>query len=92
MEITKSLVGRKIQDRPKISIVTPSKNTGKFAKDTINTILAQTNENWEHIVVDSLSTDETLDVIRQYSHIRWISEEDIGGDEGYCFDLRPSKD
>lgn len=69
-----------MQDKPKISIITPSKNTGRFAKDTIESILAQTYKNWEHIVIDGVSTDETLDVLRQYPHIRWISEEDAGID------------
>lgn len=69
-----------MQVNPKISMITPSKNTGKFAKETIESILAQTYKNWEHIVIDAVSTDETLDVLRQYPHIRWISEEDAGVD------------
>lgn len=72
-----------MQNNPKISIITPSKNTGRFAKETIETILAQTYKNWEHIIVDGVSTDETLDVVRQYPHIRWISEEDSGPDEAF---------
>ena len=72
-----------MQDKPKISIISPSKNTGRFARETIESILAQTFTQWEHIVVDGVSTDETLDVIRQYPHIRWISEEDSGPDEAF---------
>lgn len=72
-----------MQDKPKISIISPSKNTGRFAKETIESILAQSYPHWEHIVVDGVSTDETLDVIRQYPHIRWISEEDSGPDEAF---------
>ena len=71
------------QNKPKISIITPSKNTGRFSEDTITTILAQTYKNWEHIVVDGSSSDETLEVLREYSHIRWISEEDSGPDEAF---------
>lgn len=68
---------------PKISIITPSKNTGKFAKETIESVLAQTYKNWEHIIVDGLSTDETLNVIHQYPHLLWISEEDSSSDEAF---------
>ncbi len=71
------------QNRPKISIISPSKNTGRFAKETIESILAQTFKNWEHIVVDGVSTDETLDILKQYPHIRWISEKDSGPDEAF---------
>lgn len=72
-----------MQNQPKISIISPSKNTGRFAVDTIESILAQTYKNWEHIVVDGASTDETLDVLKKYPHIRWISEKDSGPDEAF---------
>ncbi len=72
-----------MSNRPKISIISPSKNTGRFAKETIESILAQTFKNWEHIVVDGVSTDETLDILKQYPHIRWISEKDSGPDEAF---------
>lgn len=80
-----------MQDKPKISIITPSKNTGRFARETIESILAQTYKNWEHIVVDGVSIDETLDVIRQYSHIRLISEKDNGCDEAFRKGLAMAK-
>lgn len=80
-----------MQDKPKISIISPSKNTGRFAKETIESILTQTHTSWEHIVVDGGSTDETLDVIRQYPHIRWISEEDSGPDEAFRKGLAMAK-
>ena len=70
-------------DKPKISIISPSKNTGRFAKETIESVLNQTYKSWEHIIVDGMSTDETLEVIGQYPHIRWISEKDNGFDEAF---------
>ena len=72
-----------MQNRPKISVISPSKNSGRFLKETIESILAQTYKNWEHIVVDGISTDETLDVLKQYPHIRWISEKDSCADEAH---------
>lgn len=71
-----------MQKKPKISIISSSKNTGRFARETIESIMAQSYPLWEHIIVDAVSTDETLDVIRQYPHIRLISEVDIGFYEG----------
>ncbi len=80
-----------MQNKPKISIISPSKNTGRFAKETIESILAQSYPYWEHIIVDGVSIDETLDVIRQYPHIRWISEEDSGPDEAFRKGLAMAK-
>ena len=80
-----------MQNKPKISIISPSKNTGRYAKDTIESILAQTYKNWEHIVVDGGSSDETLDVLKAYPHIRWISEKDSGPDEAFRKGLAMAK-
>lgn len=80
-----------MQDKPKISIISPSKNTGRFARETIESIMAQSYPRWEHIIVDGVSTDETLDVIRKYPHIRWISEEDSGPDEAFRKGLAMAK-
>jgi len=74
---------KRMSDKPKISVISPSKNTGRFAKETIESILSQTYKSWEHIIVDGMSTDETLEVIGQYPHIRWISEKDNGFDEAF---------
>jgi len=70
-------------DNPRISIISPSKNTGRFARETIDSIRAQSYSDWEHIVVDGVSSDETPDVIRRYPHIRYISEADSGPDEAF---------
>lgn len=80
-----------MSDNPKISIISPSKNTGRFVKDTIESILSQTYKEWEHIIVDGASTDETLDVIRQYPHIRLVSEKDSGPDEAFRKGLAMAK-
>lgn len=78
-------------DKPKISIITPSRNTGRFAKDTIESVLGQTYKDWEHVVVDGLSTDETADVVKQYPHIRWVSEADSGPDEAFIKGFRMAR-
>jgi len=72
-----------VKNKTKISVITPSKNNGRFLKDTIDSILMQTCKDWEHIIIDGDSTDETLDILKQYSHIRWISEKDKGIDDAF---------
>jgi len=64
---------------PLASIVTPSRNQGRFIARTIDSVLAQTYPNIEYRVVDGGSTDATLDVLRSYgTKIEWHSEPDRG--------------
>ena len=63
---------------PKISVVTPSLNMGRFIEDAVLSVVKQGYPNFEHIVVDACSQDNTLDVLRSYPHVRWLSEPDGG--------------
>ena len=64
---------------PKISLVTPSLNQGKFIEDTIQSVLSQNYPNLEYIVMDGGSSDNTLSVLERYStQLKWISEPDNG--------------
>ncbi len=67
----------------KISIITVCYNSEKYIRSTIDSILNQTHEKIEYIVVDGLSQDRTIDIIKEYEprfngRIRWISEKDAG--------------
>ncbi len=70
----------RIQDNPLVSIVTVVFNGEDFIEETIKSVLSQTYQNIEYIIVDGGSTDGTIDIIKKYedkiSH--WISEPEKG--------------
>lgn len=65
---------------PKISIVIPSFNQGQFIEETLLSIINQSYTNWEIIVMDGGSSDQTVDILQKYdSNItKWVSEPDQG--------------
>ncbi len=64
----------------KISIITVSYNAVKTIEQTIQSVLSQTYDNIEYIIIDGGSTDGTVDVIKKYEDkiAHWISEPDTG--------------
>ncbi|MEE9611808.1 MAG: glycosyltransferase family 2 protein [Desulfatiglandales bacterium] len=65
---------------PRINIVTPSYNQGRFIEGTIRSVLLQGYPNLEYIVIDGGSADGTTDVLRKYEPwlTYWVSEPDRG--------------
>lgn len=51
-----------------VSIITPTYNSAAFIEQTICSVQNQTYQNWEMIIVDDGSTDETADIISQKAH------------------------
>lgn len=49
-----------------VSIITPCHNAEKFIGETIESVLKQTYDNWELIVVDDGSTDGSADIVKRY--------------------------
>jgi len=64
----------------KISIVTPSYNQHQFIRETVDSIISQSYENWELRIVDGGSTDGTVDYLEtlEDNRITWVSEPDEG--------------
>lgn len=62
----------------KFSIITPSYNQGPYIEQTILSVDNQTGIEKEHIVMDGGSNDETIDVLKNYPHLKWVSEKDKG--------------
>lgn len=67
----------------KLSIVTVSYNSSATIQDTIESLLAQSYTNIEYIIIDGLSKDITVDIIKEYEpkfngRLRWVSEKDKG--------------
>ncbi len=64
----------------KVSIITITYNSEKYIENTIQSVVNQDYENIEYIIVDGLSTDNTLDIVNRYQDkiSKIISEKDNG--------------
>ncbi|PWD97758.1 glycosyltransferase family 2 protein [Marinilabilia rubra] len=70
----------------KLSIITVNLNNANGLHKTIDSVINQTYTNFEHIIIDGYSTDDSVKVIKKYEalyknkqrHLYWISEPDKG--------------
>ena len=64
----------------KLSVITINRNNALGLKKTIESVVSQLFNNFEYIVVDGASTDESVDIIKSYSDkiSYWVSEPDTG--------------
>jgi glycosyltransferase involved in cell wall biosynthesis len=78
----------------KISIITAAYNSASTLHDTIESVIRQSYKDYEHIVVDGKSKDNTVDILKEYEEtngkrLRWISESDRGIYDAILFDFPP---
>lgn len=68
------------EEKPLITVVTVVFNGVEFLEDTIKSVIGQTYDNVEYIIVDGGSKDGTLDIIKKYEYAidYWVSEADQG--------------
>lgn len=79
MYVPRKVEKSRLSSHPKVSIITPSFNQGEYIADTIESVLNQTYDNIEYIVMDGGSTDETVEILQSYGdRIKWVSEKDGG--------------
>ena len=62
----------------KISVVTPSFNSVRTIRATLESVAKQDYADVEHIVADGGSTDGTLEILKGYPRLVWVSEKDNG--------------
>lgn len=67
----------------KISIITATFNSGVTLRDTMESVLRQSYQDYEHIIIDGLSNDNTLRIIEEFEpryagQLKYISEKDNG--------------
>ena len=70
-----------LTDHGLVSIIMPNYNSAKYIKDAIDSVVAQTYTNWELIIVDDCSLDNSFEIINQYkdARIKLIKNESNSG-------------
>ena len=64
---------------PMISIITVCMNSERTIDQTLKSVINQSYHNYEHIIIDGKSSDNTLNIVKKYPHIKTIiSEKDNG--------------
>jgi glycosyltransferase involved in cell wall biosynthesis len=90
---TKGYFKKSHEDKPLISIITVVFNGEKHLEETIQSIINQTYDNVEYIIIDGGSSDGTLDIIKKYEDkiSYWVSEPDRGISDAFNKGVSASK-
>lgn len=66
-------------NKPLVSVIIPNYNYGRYLKETIDSVLAQTYPNVEIVVADDGSTDNSVEVLESYGNcIKWFKQQNQG--------------
>jgi len=72
-------MSKQMESRPLVSVVVPAYNYGRYIGDALRSVQAQTYEEWECVVVDDGSTDETAEVVGAIAahdrRVRYVRQE-----------------
>ena len=77
-----------------VSIITPSFNSSRFVEECIDSVLSQTYDYWELLIVDDCSSDNSCDLIEKYNDSRIVLielEKNVGASEARNIALRKAK-
>ncbi len=90
---TRGCYKQALPDKPLITIITVTLNRKEYLEETIQSVISQTYENVEFIIIDGGSTDGTLDVIKKYDDKidYWVSRPDNSMYEAINDGIRHSK-
>ncbi len=77
---SRNIYKHSLPGKPLITVITVVFNGATTLRDTLESVIKQSYENIEHIIIDGGSSDATVDILRQYDHIidYWVSEKDDG--------------
>lgn len=67
VSLYKDIANRVSQPRPKVSVIVPCYNLGRFLPDTLRSLKAQTMKDWEAIIVDDASIDDTPSIGKEFA-------------------------
>ena len=84
---------KKLDVRQIFSIITPSKNQGHYIEETITSIIKNIDTNFEYIVIDGKSNDNTVAILNKYNEriAHWESKKDKGQSHAINKGLRMAK-
>jgi len=77
-----------------VSIITPSYNSSRFIEECVGSVLSQTYVNWEMLIVDDYSADNSLQILKKYNdkRIQLIElDKNVGASESRNVAIRKAK-
>ena len=89
----KGIIKKSTKDKPLITIITAAFNSEKYLEECINSLYNQEYTNYEHIIIDGGSTDQSLNIIKKYNDKidYWSTKPDKGIYDAFNIGMKLSK-